>query len=262
MLFRTVYGPELEAIYRFVLEATIAEQTVSREALHLAFVPRQASGDLGSAQNVDDALLFLSSARLISDAPRFAATSLDRCVPFRLRCLRSLRRIERHEVSPKHPADPLFLLLLDELFIKPDCLFLPNMHVRANQIGQVKEVGGLSREKTQAWQRVMSFLGLGRRVAGGFQCVFGPDLLLEIARAWSPKQGTLQAFLEEHLTLLLPYARKEDGDVALALQAPLDHLVRLGALQLTQLQDSPSRPYFGERRLRSIRIIDGPCHGD
>jgi hypothetical protein len=69
-------------------------------------------------------------------------------------------------------VDPIYTLLLDELFVKPDCLFVADVHTRANELRQVKEVGGLSREKTQAWQRVMGFLGVGRRVAGGFQCAY------------------------------------------------------------------------------------------
>lgn len=254
MLFRTVYGPELEAIYRFIYESGAARERISRESVHNAFVPRNEDGSLRSTQNVDDALLFLRSAGMIQDHKGFHVTREDQTLSFRLRLLRALRRIERGEQPASHPIDPLYTLLLDELFIKPDCLFVPDVHTRANELRQVKELGGLSREKTQAWQRVMSFLGAGRRVAGGFQCAYTADLVMDVAGCWTECQGTLQAFFEEHLGAYLPFARQSDGDLAIAVRAPLDYSANRQDLELFSLQDSPSRPYFGERRFRGIRV--------
>ena len=254
MLFRTVYGPELEAIYRLVVEASARNHPVSRKEVHLAFVQRRGDGELGSTQNVDDALSFLRSAGLIRDDDGFIAEQIDTNQSFRLSLLRALRRIEQREKPANVAVDPLYMLLLDELFIKPDHLFVPDVHMRANQLRQVKEVGGLSREKTQAWQRVMSFLGVGHRVAGGFQCLYAPDLIMEIANAWTSEQGTLQVFCEGHFGGFLPFARQQDGDLAMALQTSLGHLARQGYLELYPRQDSPSKPYFGERRLRGIHV--------
>lgn len=61
MLFRTVYGPELEAIYQFIVEADIRP---SRQTIYAAFIPQHPEAEPVSTQNVDDALSFLESARL------------------------------------------------------------------------------------------------------------------------------------------------------------------------------------------------------
>lgn len=63
MLFRTVYGPELEAIYQFIASSTTP---LSRRAIHTAFIPPSETAKV-STQNVDDALSFLESAQLIEE---------------------------------------------------------------------------------------------------------------------------------------------------------------------------------------------------
>ncbi|MBU0496288.1 MAG: hypothetical protein KKA73_01585 [Chloroflexi bacterium] len=241
MLFRTVYGPELAAIHVF-----IAEGPATREAIHAMFVP-----DDGSTQNVDDALTFLLSARLIEGEKVYQAIGGDG-LPFRLQALRALRRLELGDEVPLHAVDPLFTLLLAELFIQPDRLFVQDVHQAANSLRAVKEAGGLSREKTQAWKRVIEFLRVGRRIAGGFQCVYTPSLLSNILATWSEDQGTLQAFFEEHLAQFLPH-QTVDGRLAQAVAAPLEYMVEQGQVELFALQDSPSKPYFGDRRWRGIR---------
>ena len=56
MLFRTVYGPELEAIYRFIAGF---DKLVARQAIHAAFLVDVQGG---SKQSVDDALSFLQAS--------------------------------------------------------------------------------------------------------------------------------------------------------------------------------------------------------
>ena len=253
MLFRTVYGPELEALYLFVAQA---EAPLSRPAIHAAFIARLAQGEPVSTQSVDDALAFLESARLIEETRAGYRALIDQPgQPFRALVLQQLRRLEVGTVEPLHPLDPLYLLLLTELFIKPDQLFLADLHVAANNLRQVAAAGGLSREKLQAWKRVMEFLGTGRRVASGFQCAYSPDLLLDILDGWPAGNDSLQSFFEDYLDPLLPcYTGR--GDLALAVQEPLLYLGQAGAIALTSRQDSPSKPYFGERKLRYIARLE------
>lgn len=251
MLFRTIYGPELEAIYRYVVDRNAQGVRPQRADIHAAFVPRRPDGNVPSTQNVDDALAFLRSAHLIEQANGYQTVGTMGEPPFTVRVLQALRRIERKEVPPDHPVDPLYTLLLTGLFIKPDRLFVQDVHAEANQLPAVEAVSGLSREKIGAWKRVMEFLGVGRRVAGGFLCAYSPVLVASILAQWGCGEGTLQSFLQDCFDRVLPYARA-DGDLSQAVSAPLSYLADQGRIELFPLQDSPTRSYFDHRRYKGI----------
>lgn len=252
MLFRTVYGPELEAIYHFVATATMPP---SRQLIQAAFLPQCFDDQRLSTQSVDDALSFLVSARLIEEKNSLYISSSIVEAPFRVKTLHHLRALELGLREAGHPIDPLYTLLLTELFIGPNQLFIADVHKEANKLRQVTEAGGLSQEKIQAWKRVMEFLGIGRRMFGGFQCAFGPDLLLEILNQHGGQVEVLQTFLEAHLGRLLPY-QTERGDLALAVQKPLHYLEQTGQIILSALQDSPRKPYFGDRKIKQITRLE------
>jgi hypothetical protein len=248
MLFRTVYGPELEAIYTYLAEAN---GSLSRQAIHQAFMPTYQGERLASTQNIDDALSFLVAANLVEENGKFHITVDCSDLPFRLLALRQLQRLTKGEIQAKHKVDPLYMLILDELFIKPDRLFVTDVHAEANQVREVKEVGGLSREKLQAWKRVMTFLGVGQRIGNGFQCAYVPDLLLSILDCWSEGNGLLQSFFETRLVNFLPFETLT-GDLAQAVSQPLLYLAAQRKITLAPRQDSPSKSYFGEQRFRYI----------
>lgn len=246
MLFRTVYGPELEAIYRAVAGAGDPQP---RPRLHRAFLPQAGAV---STQSVDDALAFLESLGLIAEVKgAFQAVGGEAAEPVRLAILRRLRALELGQLAPRHPLDPLYMLLLSELFIGPDQLFVADVHGAANRLRPVSEAGGVSREKVQAWKRVMTFLGIGQRVASGFRCAYSPALLRLILEQWAEPEGSLQQFFEGHLTALLPY-QTHQGELAQAVAAPLRYLHEEGAVQLAPQPDSPAKPYFGEQKFRRL----------
>jgi hypothetical protein len=251
MLFRTIYGPELEAIYRYVIDRTAQDVRPQRTDIHAAFIPRRPDGSFPNTQNADDALAFLKSAHLIEEADGYHAVGTMDGPPFTVRVLQALRRIERKEVPPDHPVDPLYTLLLTGLFVKPDRLFVQDVHAEANQLPTVEAVGGLSREKIGAWKRVMEFLGVGRRVASGFLCAYSPVLVASILAQWGCREGTLQSFLQNCFDRVLPYARA-DGDLSHAVSTPLCYLADQGRIELFPLQDSPTRSYFDHRRYKGI----------
>ena len=251
MLFRTVYGPELEAIYCYVTERNAQGIHPQRADIHAAFIPSRPNGGFPPTQNVDDALAFLKSARAVEEVGGYRACEPTPGASFAVQVLRMMRRIERDKEPPDHPVDPLYTLLLTELFIKPDRLFVQNLHAAANQLRSVQAVGGLSKEKIQAWKRVMEFLGMGRRVVGGFLCTYRPDLVAAVLAQWGDGRGTIQSFLENCFDQVLPYART-DGGLSQAVSAPLAYLADQGWIELFPLQDSPTRPYFGHHRYRGI----------
>ena len=96
MLFRTVYGPELEAIYQFIVTSNAAGINPQRQNIYAAFVPQRFDGELPSTQNVDDALAFLKSSKLVDDDDGFHAYTPDPGWPFALMLLWTMRRIERN----------------------------------------------------------------------------------------------------------------------------------------------------------------------
>jgi hypothetical protein len=249
MLFRTVYGPELEAIYCFIAASNTRDIKPQRQDMYAALVPRRPDGSFPSTQNVHDALTFLKSARLIEDGDGFHVCKQD-CGPFVVKLLQALRRIETGAEQPDHPVDPLYTLLLTELFIKPDRLFVKDVHAEANRLRQVQEAGGLSKEKTQSWKRVMEFLGVGRRAFGGFLCAYMPELVLAVVDEWGEEQGSLQSFFD-YFGSVLPYAQS-DGELVRSLAASMLYLAEQGWIELFPLQDSPTRPYFGAARYKGI----------
>lgn len=251
MLFRTVYGPELEAIHGYVAECNAEGTQPKREDIYNAFVVRRSDGELPSTQSIDDALVFLESAQMLEEVDGYRACTPAAEIPFVIEVLRAMRRLERGEASPTHSLDPLYTLLLTELFIEPDRLFVADLHAEANQLQVVEESGGLSKEKIGAWKRVMTFLGVGRRLPSGFQCVYDPLLVRAILALWDRQEGTLQSFRENCFAPILPCIRA-DGGLAQAARSPLLYLMEQGEIDLFPLQDSPTRSYFGHRRYKGI----------
>lgn len=245
MLFRPVYGPELEAIFVFINKAG---EPVSREDIYQAFLSSQQGGRV-STQGVDDALSFLAAAHLVKGNKRFRATPPNTHEPFRLLVLRQLQALAQGHLESYHETDPLYLQLLDQLYIKPDHIFISDLHTAANQMRAVKRIGGLSQEKVRAWKRVMSFLGLGHRIGNGFQCALSPNLLLVIIDEWLTDESVIHTFVETSLSQYLP-SQTHLGDLAQAVQQAFLYLTNHGQLGMHTRPDSSSRPYFGQRQWR------------
>ena len=150
------------------------------------------------------------------------------------------RSLQLGDIEPKHVTDPLYMLILEELFVRPNRVSVADLHTEANKLRQVQEVGGLSKEKLQAWKRVMAYLGMGWRVGDGFVCACVPSLLMEILDTWEYDEGPLQVFLEAYLGKFLPF-QTVGGDLEIRLGSP----PALGAqwgLALVARYDCPPNP--------------------
>lgn len=253
MLFRTVFGPELAVVYDFL---RLAKRRVDRLEVYRAFLPQHTDLRSVSAQGIDDALSFLVSTDLIQSIEGTYLARPIQAMSFRLGVLQQVRRLQLGEIEARHVTDPLYMLILDEVFVQPNRLYVDDLHGQANRLHQVKEVGGLSREKLQAWKRVMSYLGLGWRAGNGFICACTPDLLSDILDAWPYSEGSLQTFLEEHVAKFMPF-QTTIGGLADSIGQSLLHLAENQTLTLDARHDSPTKPYFGERRLRHLARAGG-----
>lgn len=253
MLFRTVYGPELIAVYSYLAQANIS---IPLQTLYETFLlPRSATKTL-STQSIDDALAFLLSASLISQEGHFYQASRKKHLPHRLLILHQLNCLARHEIEVKNQLDTLYMQILDELFIKQNRIFVEKLHLEANKLQQVKDIGGLNQEKIQAWKRVMTFLGVGKRVGSGFICVYTPELLQAILSDWDEKSSSIYAFLENQLKLFLPFETLSQ-DLSQSVGETLMHLAQRGIVILESRQDSPHRAYFGEKKFQYITYREG-----
>jgi hypothetical protein len=207
-------------------------------------------------QNIDDALAFLVATGLVYEYGNFFGISFASNLSPDLLILRQMNRLARREIEAKHPLDPLYIAILDEVFIRPNRLFVDRIHIEVNKLRQAKAVGGLSQEKVQAWKRVMAFLGVGKKVGSGFQCVYAPALLRTVLHSWPEKSASLQSFFETHLTEFLPF-ETESKRVAQAVSEPLRYLAMRGEITLESRQDSPSKAYFGDQRFQYITHSGG-----
>ncbi len=251
MLFRPVFGPELEVVYALIAQSP---KPVSRQELYRACLPYYIDKRAVSPQSIDDALAFLVAAHMVQDWDGFCLKETETPEPsFRLNVLSHLQALAHRKTPPNHELDTLYLLLLQELFIEPDRLYISNVHAEANKLRLVSELGGVSQEKIRSWKRVMAFLGIGQRIGQGFQCVYSPALLQEILSTWNANEGFIQAFLESHFISYLPY-QNQAGDLANAVAQPLWYLYQQGRILMRPYQDAPNKPYFGDQRLRYLVI--------
>jgi hypothetical protein len=251
MLFRTVYGLELQAIYELIWSCNQVKNYPTKEDIYHLVFPVHADHAQQITQPVDDALSFLHSAGMLSDGEELQTCFDPNHKAFHLRLLEQLVRIWKGSIPPVHPLDPLFFQLLDELFISTDILFIANVFQEANRIKTVREAGGISNEKIQAWKRVLEFLGIGLRIQSGFLCTYSPTILRAIISSWNAESGALQDFLENYFSCYLPFSTKA-GEIAKAASIPFKVLEKEGFIELVSLQDSPTHFYFGDQKLRGI----------
>jgi len=242
MLFKTVYGPELETVFCFLQYFGPA----GRDEIYNTFLP-QAGEKLGSSTNLDDALVFLQSGGVVKKLENEQYVSCGESC-FALQLLRNLRAIQKVKVPAEHPLDPWYLNIIEKIFIYPDRPVVFDMHTKVNTL---KVPSPISEEKINAWRRVAEFLGFGFRVFSGFWCYYRPDLVLTIIDAWDNAAGPLQEFLEEYFSNYLPWVTS-GGDVALSLWHPLEILEQEGYIKLSQKQDLPSKSYLGARGIKWI----------
>ena len=241
MLFKTIYGPELESLYSFIeMYGPQEKDTLFRYYL----TPNQ--GESGKT-NIEDALTFLVSSRMLKKRMgKYYVSEKTNC--FKLQLLSNLRSIQKGELDSSNPLDQWYLEFLDILFIKPNRTVVFQLHQCFNTCGAP---GMISEEKVNAWKRFMECIGVGWRAFGGFYTFYRPELLLEIIQDWPEKEGPFQFFLDNHLEKYLPWQTAQ-GDIASALTNTLSYLEKTGNIILSTRQDLPQRSYLGNRQVKWI----------
>jgi len=224
MLFLTVYGPELESLFFYIHKFTYKDIEVSREQLYSVYLPHSLPASKGQTKNIDDALHYLKSARLIAGDKSYVSLLQERnsALPFSALLLHQFRELE--SISLHLPVvDCLYITLLEQLYVNPNRVWVSDVHAAANQLELARQIGGVSQEKINAWRRVMEFLGLGYRIGNGFYCLYQPELLYSVVRRWERTEGTLQELFENHLQSWFPCLSTR-GEIALPVAHGLEQL--------------------------------------
>jgi hypothetical protein len=250
VLFRTIYGPELEAIMEYIAHQDFVAIT---DIYQLFLVPSAETMPI-SQSSIDDALGFLIGVGLVERRQdRLFSNTMLLSRPFALNILERLAQIGSGKRTSKSPLDSFYWLLLHELFIKPRQLYLADVHKEANRLPDIIKLGGISREKINAWKRFMEYLGLGYRAFSGFVLLYSPKLLQQIIHIHIEKSQSLQDFFEGTLAQYLPFA-DESGKLADSIALPLLYLHEQGIIELHTIPDSPKRDYFGQSRYKGLTL--------
>jgi hypothetical protein len=225
---------------------------VTQEEITKALL-QQDSDKILSPQSVEDALSFLLSAHILREEHHCYHLVTNIPLPPRLLFLKQLMLIYKKELPSLHMLDPFYLLILNEIFIKRDIIYVEKLHTEVNALRAVKQIGGINHEKLQAWRRVMTYLGIGQRVGAGFYCMYQPNLLLDILHTYDWQTNSAQYFFENHCNMFLPFETMRH-DLAKAVIVPLTMLHEVGHIILRSQQDTPQRAYGGAKRFQYIAI--------
>lgn len=244
VLFRTVYGPELQAVYDFVRKHGVVQLGL----LFRWMVQQPVRGYEGT--NLEEAISFLFDLGLLQrDHTRPDVLTAIPTRDLRLGILERLPVEGRPALRAQHPLDPWFRRLLAACFVLPNRPYVPRLHRTANEL---QLPAPLSEEKVNAWRRVMEFLGCGFRVGdGGFVACYSTELIASLLSGWRT-EGPLEECLE-YLEQYVP-ARTSSGDMAESVAAPLRELERRGWVRMVPRADFAGRAFLADRRVKWIMI--------
>lgn len=239
MLFQMCYGPEIRSIYEII-------RREQKQTIHELKEKFQYSGEGDITSLIDGALVLLKDLQFVNQEnqvyfpvePQWSVIEI----------FKKLRAIS--QVKQEDSLNYVFSTLYEELFVKPDRLFLVNMHYHINSKFDKTMVG---HEKVNAWKRIMEYFGLGRRVYAGFYALPHLGLLKEILSAVGPWEGGLHPFCENKLHPIIPCITG-DGNVFKGLLFGLVSLNDQGYIELSYKQDLPFKAYGPEHQWNWIKV--------
>ncbi|NRR19750.1 hypothetical protein [Brevibacillus sp. MS2.2] len=240
MLFQMCYGPELKAIYESI------RQNPGQSRSHLKnSYQYENEGDITSL--IDGALTMLKDLNFIheEDGNIYSKDGRDWRVIDVFRELSHISEFEEGETLNR-----IFSNLYDQVFVKPDQLYVVNIHYQINSILSKTMVG---REKINAWKRIMEYFGLGRRVYSGFYALPHLALLHEIILESGEWEGGLHPFCENVINPILPCITSE-GNIFRGMLYGLIALNDQKVIEISNKQDLPYKSYGPNHQWNWIKI--------
>ncbi|ANA81029.1 hypothetical protein PVOR_07280 [Paenibacillus vortex V453] len=242
MLFQMCYGPEIEVIY----ENLRTNPGLDLKKLKAKF-QHVDSGDITSL--IECGLTVLEDLQFVYK---------DKCKYFVLQdkpwcnkeVLLKLRKLSISEDLPSDSLDKIFASLFEQLFVKPDRLFVSNIHYQINSQLMKTLVG---HEKVNAWKRMMECWGLGRRIYSGFYALPQLSLMKSIIKGNEAWEGGLHPFCENIIHPVIPCLTAE-GNIYRGVIFSLMALHQEGVLELSYMQDLHYKSYGPKNELNWIKV--------
>ncbi|MFG0216648.1 hypothetical protein ACFU8X_26690 [Brevibacillus porteri] len=240
MLFQMCYGPELKVIYESIRQ----NPGLNRNHLKNDYQYKE-KGDISSL--IDGALTMLIDLNFIHEDEGYMYVKDDRDwrVTSVFKELSNISKCEERET-----LNFIFSSLYDQVFVKPNQLFVTNIHYQINSSLSKMMVG---HEKINAWKRIMEYFGLGRRVYSGFYALPNLALLHEIIMEVGEWEGGLHPFCENVINPILPCITSE-GNIFRGMLYGLIALNEEKIIEVSNKQDLPYKSYGPNHQWNWIKI--------
>ncbi|WP_438447077.1 hypothetical protein [Gorillibacterium sp. sgz5001074] len=239
MLFQMCYGPEIRTIYECIQKGEANNIRDLKDKMQY-----QDDGDISSL--IESTIVFLKDLEFIEQREH----SYHPMVPNWSTLHALLKFRELAKVSEANSLNYIFASIYEEFFVKPNKLFISNIHYHVNSSFPKTMVG---HEKINAWKRIMEYFGIGRRAYAGFYALPQIELIIEIIRKIGPWEGGLHPYCEQFIDPILPCMTK-DGKVFNGLLFGLVALSERGHIKVEMKQDLPFMSYGPNYEWNWIRI--------
>lgn len=228
VLFQMCYGPEIEQIYNVIAQ----RPGITLMDLKTKFQYRE-EGDISSL--IESVLVFLSELNMIdSEEGQYRASEREWST---IELLKRFQQLAKEE--QKDSLNYVFCTIYEQLFVKPNKLFITNMHYPLNRDYERTLIG---HEKINAWKRMMECFGLGRRVYSGFYALPHLPLLKNLVEYLGPWEGPLHQYCEEKINPILPCVTSE-GHIFNGVLYGLFYLGEKKQIKIDHKQDLPYKSY-------------------
>lgn len=228
MLFQMCYGPEIRTIFECINRGNASSSIELKSIMQY-----QDNGDISSL--IDGVIVFLKDIGFIEQKDQMLVPLIPEWSP--LQVLKKLKELS--SISDGDSLNYIFTNIHDRLFVKPNRMFLVNIHYHVNSCFPKTMVG---HEKINAWKRVMEYMGVGRRVYSGFYALPQLELIKEILREVGTWEGGLHPFCEKYIDPVFPCITS-DSKVYNGILFALVALSETGFLKITHKQDLPYKSY-------------------
>jgi hypothetical protein len=232
-LFQICYGPEIHSIFK-----TIQKNPNIQISELVTKFQYNAEGDITSL--IEAVIQFLQSLEAINIDNKKQISSKENHLDFIDIHLR-FNKISEKLNDPSNP-DYVFTTMFYELFVKPNNLFIHDLHFETNKSFERVSIG---QEKINAWKRMMEYFGLGYRYNGGFYALPQYKLLKRLINYIGDWEGPLQLFFEEKIHPIIPCVY--NGNVYNGVIFSILNLNNSHKIQLSRKQDLPFQAY-GEKK--------------
>lgn len=236
------YGPEIESIYN-----SIKRYPGQNNSQLTKLYQYTNDGDISSL--IESATIVLEDLELIrKDESLFFVT--DDIEWSNKEVFRRIRKICESESINDGSLNYVFTSIYEQLFVKPDKMFMTNIHYQINHKFNKTLVG---HEKINAWKRMMECWGLGRRVYSGFYALPHSTLLQDILKGVGEWEGGIHPFCEKYIQPYLPCVTS-DASIFKGTIFGLVHLHKLKFVKLSFKQDLPHKSYGPNKEWNWINI--------